>query len=293
MNSRLKILLTAIFAVVFLPVGAVAKVDIVVSIAPQKSFVEKIAGDLADVTVMVPPGASPATYEPKPSQMRKISKARIYFSVGVPFEKSWLHRFASQNPKMRIVDITKGIKKIPMAAHHHHAKEHEEHHEHGESLDPHIWLSPKSVFIAAQNIEKALEEADPQNASVYRKNLKRFEKEIEKLDERLREILRPCRGSAMMVYHPSWGYFARDYGLEQIPIEIEGKEPKSKKLVELIHEAKEHNVKALFVQPQFSKRAAGALAESIGAKIVVADPLSPDWSDNLISVAKSICEVSR
>ncbi len=294
MKKRLGGVFVAIL-VITLPVAVLGKVNVVVSIAPQKSFVEKIAGKLADVTVMVPPGASPATYEPKPSQMRKISGAQLYFAIGVPFEKSWLPRFVSQNRQMQIVDITRGAKKIPMVSHHHHGEGHEDEHRHepAESLDPHLWLSPRSVSVLAQNIASAFEKIDPKNASIYRKNLEKFEKEIEALDKRLRDILRPCMGSAMMVYHPSWGYFARDYGLVQIPIEIEGKEPKPKKLLELIGKAKEYRVRALFVQPQFSKRAAKALAESIGAEIVVADPLAPDWAKNLIEVAKRICKAAR
>ncbi|WP_286336039.1 metal ABC transporter solute-binding protein, Zn/Mn family [Hydrogenimonas cancrithermarum] len=248
---------------------------------------------MADITVMVAPGASPATYEPKPSQMKKVTKAQIYFAIGVPFEKAWLPRFKTQNPKMQIIDTTRGIKKLPMASHHHH-----KHPQHStlntqHSLDPHVWLSPPLVKIQARNIAEALGNIDPAHKAVYKKNLEKFELEIDELDLKLREILKPCHGNAMMVFHPSWGYFAHAYGLKQIPIEIEGKEPKSRELVHLIREAKEEGVKALFVQPQFSKRTARVIAESIGAKIVMADPLAPDWSDNLLRIAKKVCEVAR
>jgi len=271
-----------------------AKIDVVVSIVPQKYFVEKIAGDLADVTVMVPPGASPASYEPKPSQMKKIAKARLYFSTGVPFEKAWLPRFTAQNRKMRVVDTTAGIAKRPMASHSHEYEEGAMHHEvHADSLDPHVWLSPPLVKIMARNIAEALQESDPAHAAEYGRNLRLFERELDDLDRRLKSMLEPCRGMAMMVFHPSWGYFAHEYGLKQIPIEVEGKEPKSRKLAELVREAKEEGVRALFVQPQFSKRAAEAVASSIGAKIVVADPLAAEWAQNLLEVAKRVCEASR
>ncbi len=271
-----------------------AKMDVIVSIVPQKYFVEKIAGDLVDVTVMVPPGASPASYEPKPSQMKKVAKARLYLSIGVPFEKAWLPRFAAQNRKMRVVDTAAGIAKRPMQSHRH-GHEHglTRHAIHADSLDPHVWLSPPLVKIMARNIAEALEESDPVHAAEYRRNLRLFEREVDDLDRRLKSILKPCRGMAMMVFHPSWGYFAHEYGLKQIPIEAEGKEPKSRELAELVREAKEEEVRALFVQPQFSRRAAEAVASSIGAKIVIADPLAAEWAQNLLEVAKRVCEASR
>ena len=275
---------------IFVPSLLFGKVNVVVSVVPQKTFVGKIAGDLADVTVMVAPGASPAIYEPKPSQMKKVTKAQIYFTIGVPFEKAWLPRFKTQNSKMQIIDTTRGIKKLIMVSHHH--NDGEKNHP-SSTPDPHVWLSPPLVKIQARNIAEALGNIDPAHKAVYEKNLEKFEREIDELDVKLREILKPCHGSAMMVFHPSWGYFSSAYGLKQIPIEIEGKEPKSRELVHLIHEAKEEGVKTLFVQPQFSKRTARVIAESIGARIVTADPLAPDWSDNLLRIARKVCEVVR
>jgi len=263
-----------------------------VSIVPQKYFVEKIAGDLAQVTVMVPPGASPATYEPRPSQMRALSRADLYFAIGVPFEKAWLPRFAAQNPKMKIVDITEGIRKVPMAAHDHDHGHEGDRHPH-ETLDPHVWLSPPLVKILARNIAEALEKADPVHADTYRKNFAAFDRDLDALFATLKKRLAPCRGHAMMVFHPSWGYFARAFGLKQIPIEIEGKEPRSRELMHLIEEAKEHHVRAIFIQPQFSRRAAEVIARSIGARVIVADPMAYDWKRNLLSIADKVCEAAR
>jgi zinc transport system substrate-binding protein len=290
LKRTIVLLLTLLF-----PAFLSAKVQVVVSIVPEKYFVQKIAGDLAEVTVMVPPGASPATYEPKPRQMKAVAKADLYFAIGVPFEKAWLPRFAAQNPRMRIVDITRGIRKVPMASHEHGNRENIQHSTFNiqHSLDPHVWLAPPLVKTIARNIADALLAADPAHKARYRKNLAAFVRELERLDGELKKILAPCRGKAMMVFHPSWGYFARAYGLEQIPIEIEGKEPRSKELVHLIHEAKEAGVKALFVQPQFSKRAARAVAEAIGAKVVEADPMAYEWDRNLLEVARKVCEAAR
>ncbi|WP_457595132.1 metal ABC transporter solute-binding protein, Zn/Mn family [Hydrogenimonas sp.] len=279
--------------ILFIPGLMWGKIDVVVSIVPQKTFVEKIGGDHVEVTAMVKPGANPATYEPKPSQMKRIAEADLYFAVGVPFEKAWLPRFAAQNPNMKIVDTTRGIQKRPMARHHHHEEgSHHSGHSH-DSPDPHVWLSPRLVKIQARNIAEALMAIDPAHEAAYRRNLKRFEAEIDEVDQTVRKILTPCRGETMMVFHPSWGYFARDYGLKQVPVEIEGKEPKSRKLLELIHEAEEEGVKALFVQPQFSTRTAKAIAKAIGAQIVTADPLAPDWAENLVRIARSFCKAAR
>ena len=297
MKRTIVLILTLLF-----PAILAAKVHVVVSIVPEKYFVQKIAGDLAEVTVMVPPGASPATYEPKPRQMKAIARADLYFAIGVPFEHAWLPRFAAQNPRMKLVDITRGIQKVPMASHEHGNRESEignrENIQHStfniqHSLDPHVWLAPPLVKTLARNIADALSAADPAHGARYRKNLASFERELERLDKELKKVLAPCRGRAMMVFHPSWGYFARTYGLRQIPIEIEGKEPRSKELVHLIHEAEEEGVKALFVQPQFSKRAARAVAEAIGAKVVEADPMAYAWDRNLLEVARKVCEANR
>ena len=274
--------------ILFLPLLLFAKIDVVVSILPQKTFVKKIAGDLVDVTVMVVPGASPATYEPKPSQMKKVTKAQIYFSIGVPFERAWIPRFKAQNPNMLLYDTSKGIKKFPMQKHHRNHNHHS-----SSTFDPHIWLSPALVKVQAKNIADALKKIDPKNKRVYENNLNRFKQEIDELDNRLFKILKPCQGKAMMVFHPSWGYFAKEYGLEQIPIEVEGKEPKPKELVKIIHKAKKKGVKIVFIQPQFSKQIANVIATSIGADIVEADPVALNWAENLIQIAKNICKEDR
>jgi len=284
------LLLTSYF--LLLPAGLFAEVPVAVSILPEKTFVHKIAGDLADVTVMVPPGASPENYDPKPSQMKRLGQAKIYFAIGVPFERAWLPRFRALNPQMKIVDITEGIHKVPMASHHHHSQSPIPNSQ-SRSFDPHVWLSPPLVKTIARNIAEALEKADPNHREIYEKNLAAFLKQIHQTDRRLKKILAPCKGEAMMVFHPSWGYFARTYGLRQIPIEIEGKSPKPRTLAKLIQEAKEEGVSTLFVQPEFSKRSAEIIARSIGAKVVEADPLAADWSRNLLKIARQICTEGR
>ena len=267
------------------------KIPVFVSIAPQKFFVEQIGKDLVDVRVMVEPGASPHTYEPKPSQMAAISKARVYFAIGVGFEKAWLDRIRASNPGMVIVHTDHGIEKLPMAAHHHPDEDnhhenarHDHHHDHGE-LDPHIWLSPPLVMVQGRNILSALQKVDPDRYSVYEENYQAFAAMLAKLDGELRGVFAGKKGLEFMVFHPAWGYFAEAYGLKQVPIEIEGKEPKPAQLKKLIDHAREHDIKVVFVQPQFSSKSAEMVAREIRGQVAFVDPLAPNWAENLREAA--------
>ncbi len=262
---------------------AYGNMAVMVSIAPQKYFVQQICRDLASVQIMVPPGANPATYEPKPRQMAAISKTRIYFSIGVPFEHAWLKKIAAANSAMTVVATDRGIQKLPMAAGHHHEGATQLEHP---SLDPHIWLSPPLVRIQARTILNAMQAADPDHRSVYESNFKAFMTQLSNLDDELKRLFSGRTGQQFMVFHPSWGYFAQGYGLKQVPIEIEGKEPKPAQLRELIEHAREDGIRSIFVQPQFSTKSARVIAEAIGAQVVMADPLAEDWADNLRAVAR-------
>ena len=254
-----------------------------VSILPQKYFAEKIGGDLVDVAVMVEPGANPQTYEPKPKQMLALARTSIYFAIGVPFETTWLAKIAATNPNMLVVHTDAGIKKIPMMAHHRESELEEDRHG---IQDPHVWLSPPLVIIIAENMLQAFIKVDPAHRLIYEKNHNSFVKELVVLDAEIRATFRG-KGKAVefMVFHPAWGYFAQAYGLEQVPIELEGKQPKAAELQRLIQYAKQRGIKVIFAQPQFSRQAAQAITESIGGQIVLADPLAADWDRNLRQVA--------
>lgn len=286
-----------IISLIFTTLSA-EKLDVTVSILPQKYFVEKIAGDKINVNVMVKPGFSPATYEPKTSQMKKLSNSIVYFGIDVPFENTWLIKFKNANKKMLIVDTTDGIKKLKMEKHSHHEDEkkhdHEDEkkHEH-EGLDPHVWNDPLAVKIQAKNIYKTLLKIDSKNKDFYKKNYESFLKELDLVHQKIENILKPYNGKAFMVFHPSWAYFAKRYSLEQVAIESEGKEPKPKELVELIKDAKEHNIKIIFVSPQFSQESAKTIAKSIGGNVIAIDTLSLDWDNNLVETAKIIANTYK
>lgn len=407
-----------------------AQTNVVVSILPQQTFVEKIGGDKVNVSTMVKPGSDPHSYEPKPSQMKDISNAKIYFPIGLEFEQSWLDKFADQNKNMKFVEMTKGVEFIEMKEHHHH---HEHEHEHDEEdelpyewagvfdlkkgtytwsfskhegnyadesmkmfiikadkksddlietyeetaknsfkgnktfsvnkdasletqnsfytlnfdkneetstfkievkedgkyifftehmptefeadehyfkdsskndveamltfpkeddhhgKDPHTWVSPSNVKIMAKNIYDTLIEVDPSNKEYFEKNYTNFIEEITQTDKKIKDILSVLpENSKFMVFHPSWGYFAKEYNLTQLAIEVEGKEPKPKVLQKIIDEAKEQNVKAIFTQTEFSDKSAKAIASELKIKVLKETPLAKDWSENLIKMANAI-----
>jgi zinc transport system substrate-binding protein len=285
--------------------------QVFVSIAPQKYFVDHIGKDLVDVQVMVQPGASPHTYEPKPHQMMALSKARIYFAIGVTFENAWLNKISSSNPSLMIVHTDENIQKIPMAASHHNDTVHQhgednhhgkeahnkdpghDHHHHDGIPDPHIWLSPPLVKIQAGTILDTLQQVDPANSSTYDANYKNFIAEIDLLHTGLESTFSGKEGTPFMVFHPSWGYFAKTYGLKQVPIEVEGKDPKPAQLMEIIKYAKVQGIKVIFVQPQFSSRNAEMVAKEINGKVLSIDPLAYNWPENLREVASIFGEVFK
>lgn len=270
------------------------KLDITVSILPQKYFVERIGGENVNVNVMVAPGASPHSYEPKPQQLRSLSEAEAYISIGVPFEKAWMDRIQAANPKMPIVDSTQGIDLLPMVAHHHHGEGDEEHHEDsGENLDPHFWLSPKRVKVHAQTIYQTLVELDPENQSEYQAALEQFLTDIDRLDAEIRQNLAGINQRKFMVFHPAWGYFADDYGLEMIAIEVGGQEPSAAELAALISEAKEEGIKVIFAQPEFNSQNAQTIAQALDGEVILISALMSNWLEEMQRISQTFAQVLR
>ncbi len=269
--------------------NASGKVNVTVSILPQKYFVERVGGEHVNVNVMVGPGSNPHIYEPKPEQMRALSDSVAYFSIGVDFENAWLERIASANSNMVMVNTIANIERMPMVIHNHTDEEHEEHEHAG--LDPHVWTSPKLVKKQARAIYEALAEIDPAHAANYKANFDDFMSDIDELETEIRENLSELETRKFMVFHPSWGYFARDFGLEQIPIEIGGQEPSAAELARLITEAKEENIKVIFAQPEFSTKDAETIAREIGGEVLLISPLDSNWLQNMRDVADAFAKV--
>ena len=272
--------------------------DIFVSVLPQKYFVERIAGDKANVHVMVLPGHNPATYEPTPSQMKEISNADLYFRIGVPFEETWMKKLGQLNPEMSIFDTRKGISLREMdsflslqkkMSHEHHIDKHDSP-DHAHQLDPHIWLSPELVKKQARTICETLEKYDPSNSGYYHKNLQSFLVDLTVLQQYVQERFSNLTHRAFLVFHPSWGYLADEFGLIQRPIQIEGKSPAPGELAKIISFAQEENIHVIFVQKQFSSTAAETVAQAIGGKVISIDPLAEGYLENMRTIADTFWE---
>lgn len=267
------------------------KLIVLVSILPQADFVEHIGGDKVEVIVMIPPGASPATHEPTASQLKAASSAKMYAEIGsgLPFETVWLDKIRSVNPDMLLVDTSEGITLIAMEEHRHEGED-SGHDNDKRGMDPHIWLSPANAKIIVQNICDSLVLIDPANKTYYEQNKEHYIHDLEILDLEINESLSGFENRTFMVFHPSWGYFARDYNLTMIAVEVEGKEPSTSDLAHLIGTAKENNIKVIFVQPQFSTKSAEVLAKEIGGNVVPVDPLAKDYITNLRQVSNIIAQ---
>jgi len=241
---------------------------------------------------MIPPGFSPATYDPSPDQLRKLQDADIYFRIGhIPFEKAQMEKLEKLNTKMKVIDTSNGIELLKLAAHSHGDKdehEKEKEHEHEAGNDPHIWLSPKLVKIQAKNIYNALVEYSPENKDYFTRNYNQFTKELDELDQKLTNVFAPIEGQTILVFHPAFGYLADAYGFRQEAIEIEGKEPTPAQLQEIIDKARNNNIKVIFVQAQFSPESAKSVAQEINGAVVQIDPLAKDYFTNLETMAETI-----
>ncbi len=291
---NIKILFFTLFTglyVSFSSAWATERIPVFVSITPQAYFVQQIGKERVDVQVLVGSGADPHTYEPKPRQMVAMSKAVLYFAVGIEFEKAKLEKITAINPRLRVVHTDHGILKLPMATHDH--RDEDTHHGDPQSRteeyaghDPHIWLSPPLVMLQARSILTALQAADPAHRSIYEANYRAFILEAVDLDAHLRATFYGLKGASFMAFHPSWGTFAHTYGLKQVPIEIEGKSPKPAQLKELIEYARSNRIKVVFAQPQFSSKSARQISKAIGGRVVFVDPLAKNWSANLRRTAE-------
>ncbi len=282
---------------------------IFVSILPQKYFVERIAGSGFTVKALIPAGASPHSFEPRPSQMAELAKARLYFSTGVEMEKAWLPRIRKVNPRLRVVACDSGIEKRRMepsapgpggvgdghrghdphgGGAELHADDHRGHDHEGE--DPHIWLSPELVRVQVRPVMRALCAQDSASCAGFRKRLAEFDASIDSLQSAIRRKLERCGSpESFLVFHPSWGYFAREFSMRQIAVEIEGREPGVRELEAIMETARREKCSAMLVQPQFSRRIADIIAGKLGVPTMTADPLAEDWAANLLRVTDVLC----
>ncbi len=261
------------------------RIMVFVSIEPQRFFLNKIGGDYIDVEVMVKPGQNPATYEPAPVQITKLGKSKVFFTIGVPFENSFLNKIESTLPEINIVNTAEGISKRRIEDHGHDSSTGNQE---SELPDPHVWMSPVLVKKQALIILNTLTGLAPEKSDYFRQNYNNFIKELDQLNADIEKILKPLKGRIMFVYHPSFGYFTDQYGLKQEAIESGGKEPSPRILESIIEEINENGVDAIFVQPEFRNSSIEVISEATGAAVIPVDPLSYNYFENLKYIAETL-----
>ncbi len=262
-----------------------AQVRAATTIIPLGEFVSAVGGERVDVSVLVPPGAEPHTFEPSPSQIRQVADADIYFKNGVGLE-NWVDNIIGVNPQMLVVDTSRNVSLITgtgeaMSA------------DGSIAMDSHIWLSPRRATIQVQNICDGLIAVDPAGRGYYINNRDSYIAELRELDAYLNSTFAGTKKKKFIVLHPAWIYFAKDYGLEQIAIEAEEKEPGPRYLAEVVDTARANNITTIFVEPQYNPKMAEVIAEEIGGTVVSIDDLAPNYADNLRTVGEKIRESLR
>ena len=259
-----------------------------VSILPQKHFVEKIAGDLFDIQVLVLPGASPATYSLLPSQMKGLSHSLAWLRIGkIGFEEAWHLKIEDANPELRVFDTSASANWIKASQDQH------DDHIHSGGIDPHIWMAPGEVKKIAEQTAQALTVLVPDKKGVFANNLAQFENEIDALDKDLQHKFESIKNRKFLIFHPSLTYLAREYRLVQVAVEVEGKEPSPRYMKGLVEQAREEGIRVIFIQKEFDMENARQLADEIQGDVVQIDPLNENWEVQLREIADQIVEAAR
>lgn len=313
----LALALALVLAGLGLPATAQAEAGLSVytGIEPAAYLVQRVAGDRARVTPLLKGHQDPHTFEPTPRQMADLAGSKAFFLVGLPFERHLAGKLGHGPGAPLVVDLGKGVPRRPMEAHHHEDEAHHGHQEHGHEheaghhaekadhhqeagghehshghgeWDPHIWLSPRLAAIIAANAAQALGELDPAGRESFEANLAALRADLERVDREIAAQLAPFRGGSVMVYHPAFGYFLDLYGLKQLAVQTEGKEPGAKELAGLISLARKEKVKVIFLQKSQASAGARQVARAVGASVAEMDPLAPDYLANLKRMADAL-----
>ncbi|HEY5653518.1 MAG TPA: zinc ABC transporter substrate-binding protein, partial [Pontiella sp.] len=251
---------------------APSRPNIFVSIPPQAGLLKSICGNHINVHTLVAEGQSPHAYEPTAKQLAVLGTADALFTIGVPFERTLLKKITSIYPNLPIFRTESGIPQRSISNTH---VCQQCTHDHGEK-DPHVWLSPSTAETIAQNMLTALKNIDPDHEHEFKTSFEQLSQQLKDIDSLNQKKLEKYRGRRFYVFHPSFGYFADTYELEQIPVELDGKSPSPRQLARLIEQAKEDGVKVIFVQKQFPIESASAVANAINGTVAALDPLAED-----------------
>ncbi len=258
---------------------------ITVSILPQKYFIDQIAGTLVEVNVLVPPGSSPHNYTVLPSQMKSLAKSKAWLQIGLlTFEDAWKEKFKEINKDLTIVNCSEGIE--PISGGETHEEEHD--HEHLGGLDPHVWLAPAEVKIIAKNTLNALKISFPMQAEAFEDNYDRFLSKIDSITLQIEQQLASLQNRNILIFHPTMSYYARQFNLKQIPLELDGKEPSPKHMKEIVDFARANNIRIVFIQKEFDSENALQLSREINGEVISIDPLEYNWEKQILEITKKI-----
>ncbi len=272
MKKYLSILIVLFFVACQTVKKPAGKDVIIVSILPQKYFIERIAGDVVDVSVLIPPGASPATYSLLPSQLKEIANSEAWFTMKhIGFELSWTDKIMATNEEMKVFNLSEGIDLIAAEEHVH------DDHVHFSGVDPHFWMAPQEIQIIAKNTLDALIKMYPEQKKIFTENYEQLKSEVDEVDQYISQVLSGVNQKSFLVFHPALTYFARQYGLEQLAIENMGKEPSPKHMQEVLQFAKENDIKFIFIQKEFDRANAQIIADEIDGSVIQINPLNYDW----------------
>lgn len=255
------------------------KPTVTVSIPPYMWFVKQIAGETLNINAMMPISGNPATYAPTMRQMQRLEESDLYIKAGhLGFEETWMKNFKDINPKMKVEDSSKGLKLIEGSCTH---GADEEHH-HG--VDPHIWVSPKSAQGVLKNIYQILVANYPKDSAFYRTNYHNLLLSMQELDEMMQETISKATNKTFIIYHPALSYVAKDYNLEQLQIEADGKMPSMAHVKEMVDMANKNGIHHILIQKQFDKTAANTIANELDGNVIVIDPLGEKWSHETLKL---------
>lgn len=263
-------------------------VRVFVTIGPQRYFVERIGGPRVAVEVLVAPGRDPHTFDPSPRQVSRLSAADVYFTIGMPFEKGLVPKLRQANPGLPVIDTLAGLDLLYGVPHYHYDEAGNAILHGADEPDTHVWLGPRDVRSQIAVIRDALIARDPAGEAVYRTRWQAFDSEIQAMDSRFAAMLAPLRGRSILVFHPAFAYFVNSYGIRQLAIELEGKQPSPRHLERIIDQALRDGARTVFTQPEFPLRSAEVIARAVGGTVTVLNPLDPDWPEVMETLATAI-----
>ncbi|MDD4097601.1 MAG: zinc ABC transporter substrate-binding protein [Lentisphaeria bacterium] len=290
MNGSRRVILAVLLLAAVSGVGG-EPLSVVVSVVPQLESVRRIGADLVQVEALVPAGASPETYVMNARRMAMLSRSSVLFRIGAPMEQALLPKLSRTQPDLDVIDTRKGMRLLTMAATGHvhgHVHGHDGHGHGEEEMDPHVWLSPANMTAHARTVGAVLAERLPEHAADIRERTERYVRDLGELDGRLRTRLRPLAGSAIVVFHPAFGYFLEAYGIAQIAVEVGGRTPSGRQLGQVLSQARRAGVRAVYVQPQFNRKAAQAVADELQCPLRVLDPLPEAYLSGLEAMGEAL-----